>query len=85
MPALPTELLEQILDEFHPYASIDSQDLLHISGVYRAWHAVARKRLYKTVYVQSPKDEVWEGVWRMLEQLGRLSGPRETVDEDWDD
>lgn len=85
MPALPTELIEQILGEFHPYASIDSQDLLRISRVNRAWHAVARQRLYKTVYVQSPKDEVLQGFWGMLEQLGRLPGPRETVDEDWDD
>lgn len=82
---LSTELIEQILDEFHPYASIDSQDLLRISGVNRAWRAVARERLYKTIYVQSPKDEVLEGFWGLLERLGRLPGPRVLVDDDWDD
>lgn len=59
--------------------------MLRISSVSRAWRAVARERLYKTIYVQSPKDEVLEGYRRRLEQLGRLPDPRETVDEDWDD
>ncbi|GAA5990368.1 hypothetical protein JCM10908_007337 [Rhodotorula pacifica] len=86
MPPLPTELIEQILQSFDPAGSEDAMSLMKIGRVNRAWHAVARERLYKTVYVQSPKDEAVMGMWGLLEKFGRVEGmkPALTTD-DWDD